>query len=366
MTVWLAMAGLWALGFVFLWRIPVCRRSPGPTPGCSLSVIIPARDEEETLPALLASLREQDPSPDEIIVVDDASRDRTAAVAAAGGARVLASRPLPSGWRGKTWACHQGAGEAAGEVLIFMDADTRLEPGALRALRDTYARQPGVLSLGPYHRVCRFHEQFSAFFNLLMTAGTAAFTILGGRLRPRGLFGPFLMVDRRAYEAIGGHEAVRGRILEHFFMAPLFAQAGIPLRCYGGRGTVTMRMYPQGWGELKAGWSKAFATGAAQTPPGLLLLIMAWLAGSLLAAGGLAGAVMRGAPCGPWLAVYGVYAAQLYAMLIRIGSFRWFVALLYPVPLLFYMVVFMHSVIRAGLRKDVSWKGRHIDLTEEG
>jgi 4,4'-diaponeurosporenoate glycosyltransferase len=125
-------------------------------------------------------------------------------------------------------------------------------------------------------------------------------------------------------------------------------------------------MYPQGWGELKAGWSKAFATGAAQTPPGLLLLIMAWLAGSLLAAGGLAGAVMRGAPCGPWLAVYGVYAAQLYAMLIRIGSFRWFVALLYPVPLLFYMVVFMHSVIRAGLRKDVSWKGRHIDLTEEG
>lgn len=366
MTALLAVMGLWALGFVFLGRIPLCRRTPlAPTP-FTLSVIVPARDEEENLPALLGSLTGQNPPPDEIIVVDDASQDRTAAVAQAGGARVVKAPPLPAGWRGKTWACHQGAHEARGAVLLFLDADTRIEPGALSAIRETYARRPGVLSIGPYHAVSKLHEQASAYFNLLMMAGTGAFTLLGGRLQPRGLFGPFLMVDRLAYFKIGGHEAVKGRILEHFFMAPLFARAGVPMQCCGGRGTVSMRMYPHSLGELEAGWSKAFAAGAAQTPRVLLLAVSAWLAGSLAAVGWLVGAVVRGGGSAPWLAVYGLYVLQIHSMLARIGSFRWFVAPGFPVPLLFYLVVFIRALVRGGMKKDVSWRGRRINPAGEG
>ncbi|MEI7880767.1 MAG: glycosyltransferase [bacterium] len=364
MTVLLIVLGLWGLGFLFLFRIPPCRRSVESGAHFTLSIIVPARDEEKNLPALLGSLVAQGQPPDEIIVVDDASRDRTAGVARAGGARVLSSASLPPGWRGKTWACHQGAREAKGDVLLFVDADVRFEPGALRAIRDTYARQPGVLSVGPYHRVPLFYEQLSAFFNLVMTAGTGAFTVFGGHLQPRGLFGPFLMVGRPAYEAIGGHEAVKGRILENFFMAPLFAQAGVPLRCYGGRGVVTMRMYPGGIRELAGGWMKAFATGAAHTPVLLLLAISAWITGSLTIAGLLALAVAYGKnPCAD-LVIYALYAAQIYAMLVRIGSFRWFVAFGYPVFLVFYLAVFTRSVVSVGLSQEVSWKGRRIDLTK--
>jgi 4,4'-diaponeurosporenoate glycosyltransferase len=74
-----------------------------------MSVIVPARDEERSLPRLLRSLAGQTMPPLEVIVVDDHSRDDTAARAAAAGARVLSSAPLPDGWTGKTWACHQGA-----------------------------------------------------------------------------------------------------------------------------------------------------------------------------------------------------------------------------------------------------------------
>ena len=72
----------------------------------------------------------------------------------------------------------------------------------------------GVLSIAPHHAVQQFHEQFSAFFNLVMLAGTGAFTILGDHLAPRGLLGQFMLIERTAYQRVGGHEAVKGRILE--------------------------------------------------------------------------------------------------------------------------------------------------------
>lgn len=366
MTAPVIVMGLWVLGFLFLFRIPRCLRGGVTGAHFTLSVIVPARDEEKNLPALLGSLVAQDQPPDELIVVDDASRDRTAEVARAAGARVLASAPLPSGWRGKTWACHQGAREAKGDVLIFVDADVSFEPGALRAIRDTYARQPGVVSVGPYHRVPLFYEQFSAFFNLVMTAATGAFTVFGRKCQPCGLFGPFLMVGRSAYQAIGGHEVVKGRILENFFMAPLFAKAGFPLRCYGGRGVVTMRMYPGGLNELTEGWSKAFATGAAQTPLPLLLAISAWITGGVAAVGLLVQLLAGGENPAPALVAYGLYAAQIYSMLAGIGSFRWFVAAAFPFFLVFYLAVFIRSVVSVRLSKEVTWKGRRIDLRKGG
>lgn len=80
---------------------------------------------------LLRSLAAQSVKPREIIVVDDASNDRTAEIARESGAVVLDSQHLPEGWRGKTWACHQGAQAVAGEYLLFVDVDTWFEPDGL-------------------------------------------------------------------------------------------------------------------------------------------------------------------------------------------------------------------------------------------
>jgi 4,4'-diaponeurosporenoate glycosyltransferase len=349
---------LWFAGWIVLGRIKNCGDGAGEkVSSAQLSIIIPARNEEQNLPTLLRSIAAQSAQAHEIIVLDDASTDRTAEVAAQFGARVINSQPLPDGWRGKTWACHQGALAATGEQLLFLDADTWFEPDGLRrVLAEFHAGGGGVLSVAPHHAVRNFHEQFSAFFNLTMLAGTGAFTLRGDRLAPRGLLGQFMLIERAAYQRVGGHETVKGRILENFWLAEQLRVAGVPRRCRGGRGVFAFRMYPQGWRELVDGWTKGFASGAGQTPLPILLLIIAWMTGLMFPLLELA---LGGHPLS-WLAVYGLCAGQVAWLLRRVGSFHWSTAVFYPALLIFYFAVFTRSVIRLCGKQTVAWKGRQI------
>jgi 4,4'-diaponeurosporenoate glycosyltransferase len=174
-----------------------------------------------------------------------------------------------------------------------------------------------------------------------MTAGTV----------PGRLFGQMLLVDRDGYRRVGGHEAVKGRTLENFWLAERFRNAGIPVRSVTSKGTFAFRMYPNGLSELVEGWTKGFASGAGQTAKPVLLLIVAWLTGMMLPVGWL--------PYSAWAALlYLLFAAQLGVMFRQVGAFRWYTAMLYPVPLVFFFVVFTRSALRSG--KQVTWKGRTI------
>lgn len=307
-----------------------------------LSVIIPARNEEHNLPRLLKSLAEQSIRPCEIIVVDDGSTDRTAEVAREHGARVLVPAALPEGWRGKTWACHQGAQAAQGDLLLFLDADTWFESeGLARALA---AYPGGAFSLAPFHAVQRPYEELSLFFNLVMTLGAAS----------EALFGQMLLVDRESYRRVGGHARVKGRILENFSLAETFREAGIRVTSAVGRGILAFRMYPGGFRELVQGWSKGFASGASQTRGATLAWIIAWITGLTTAA--LACVLSAGQPL--WLAIYACCAGQVAWMGRQVGAFRLVTALLYPLPLAFFFAVFALAAFRRG--RTVSWKGRTI------
>jgi 4,4'-diaponeurosporenoate glycosyltransferase len=335
---------LWAAGWIVLGRVRRCglgdvRKSISAS---RLSIIIPARNEEQNLPWLLRSLAAQAIRPCEIIVLNDASTDRTTEVAEQFGARVVNSQTLPEGWRGKTWACHQGAQAASGELLLFLDADTWFEPDGLARVLSGYTG--GAFSVGPYHAVRRAYEDLSLFFNFNMTAGTV----------PHGLFGQMLLVDRASYRRVGGHEAVRGHILENFWMAGQFRTAGISARSLVGRGVFSFRMYPNGLRELIQGWTKGFASGAGQTPRGTLLLIVAWMIGLMLAPLGW----LMTDDWARWGAAYLLCAAQVGWFSRKVGGFRWYSALLYPVPLIFFFVVFAWSALRSG--QQVQWKGRKI------
>ena len=88
----------------------------------TLTVIIPARNEEETLPLLLGDLRSQSITDFEIICVDDNSEDGTARVASTSGVELISLAGKPDGWIGKSWACHNAAVAAKGDVLLFLDA----------------------------------------------------------------------------------------------------------------------------------------------------------------------------------------------------------------------------------------------------
>ena len=337
----LAALALGAAGFLLLRRVRRCGPIVAPRPASQVSVIIPARNEEQNLPPLLRSLAAQAVKPHEIIVVDDASTDRTAEVARLLGAKVIPSQTLPDGWRGKPWACHQGAQAATGELLLFLDADTWFQANGLGRILCAYPG--GAFSVGPYHEVLQPYEQLSLFFNLNMTFGTV----------PRGLFGQMLLVDRASYQRVGGHEAVRSHILENVWLARQFRQAGIPVRSLSGRGVFAFRMYPNGLRELIAGWTKGFAAGAGQTPRGSLLTLVAWMTGLMLA------------PLGwltfggwSWGTVYLLCGAQVGWLSRQVGTFHWYTAAFYPVPLVFFFVVFAWAALRSGKR--VSWKGRTV------
>ncbi len=347
MTVLLLITlALWAAGFLLQRRLTPAARTlsaqePLFTPG-SVSIIIPARNEEHNLPRLLRSLAAQAQKPHEIIVVNDASTDRTEEVARELGARVIPSQPLPEGWRGKTWACHQGAHASSGKLLLFIDADTWFEPDALARILSEYTG--GVLSLGPYHAIQKPYENLSLFFNFNMIVGTA----------PDGAFGQFLLIDRESYALAGGHETVKSRILENLFLATRFKELGTPVRSGTGRGLFSFRMYPHGLSELVAGWTKGFAAGAGRTPPLILLLVVAWMTGLMLAP---IGWLVTG-DCLSWGVVYSLCAAQVWFLSRQIGTFDWYAAVCYPAALIFFFALFAWSAFRSGKR--VVWKGREI------
>ena len=307
-----------------------------------VSLIIPARNEEHNLPKLLASLGKQQTRLHELIVIDDGSSDRTAEIARSRGARVITSAPLPEGWRGKTWACHQGALAASGDLLIFIDADTWFEAGGLDRALTYYAG--GAFSIGPYHAVEKSHEDFSLFFNLAMSVGTL----------PQGLFGPFLMIGRDAYERIGGHASVRGRVLENFRLAAACRENAISVQSMNGRGMIAFRMYADGMASLVEGWTKGFASGANHTPRNSLFLVIAWMSALMIPplAGCLSGEwLLWGPPCA-------LAALQVIWIGRMLGSFRLTSLAFYPLPLAFFFALFTRSAMVSG--KKVRWKGRDI------
>ena len=177
----------WLLGFFFLWHIPRLRQATHPTPSnASVSIIIPARDEETNLARLLESLADQDLESLEVIVVDDQSADRTAGIAEEFGYRVIRSSTPPDGWLGKPWACWQGARAAKHDTLLFLDADVVLKPGALARLMTTFTAEEGLLTVQPYHMMQKNYERLSAIFNIIAMAGVNAFTPLQLKLTPAG------------------------------------------------------------------------------------------------------------------------------------------------------------------------------------
>jgi 4,4'-diaponeurosporenoate glycosyltransferase len=340
----------------------------------SVSVVIPAREEERTLPALLESLRQLTFDVSDIVVVDDGSRDATASVARSAGARVLLAGAPPPGWTGKAWACHVGARSSSADLLLFLDADTVLAPDALGGLLELHERHGGLVSVQPFHRVVRPYEQLSSYFNVVSLLASAAFARRPGT-RPMA-FGPCLLTSRADYERVGGHAVVRGEILDDVELAAAYHRAGLPVRCAVGGQAVRMRSYPGGVRQLVDGWTKNFASGASAAAPGPALAAVLWVSahhavavGATLAlAEGVTGrgaALTYGHPA-LWAVAWVGVAWQLRTILARIGSFRWWTWVLFPVPLIAFDAVFARSAALTMVRRSVRWRGRQVDVGRRG
>ena len=376
LVVLLLGAAVWAQRLVAdLRTLPRADAATGATTA-PVSVVVPARDEEQTLPALLRSVAEQLPEVREVVVVDDASRDGTAAVARAAGARVLPADTPPPGWTGKAWACHTGAAATTSDLVLFLDADTVLRPGALARLLAAHARHGGLVSVQPHHDVVRPYEQLSAYFNVVALMASAAFTRRDrDAASPAPMaFGPCLLTSREDYVHAGGHEAVRADILDDAALAAAYHRAGLPVWCAVGGDAVRMRSYPGGLRQLVAGWTKNIASGASDAAPSATAATVAWISAHhavavgalmsvLVAALGRGSSVVVGSPA-LWAVAYVAIALQLRWVLGRAGSFRWWAWALFPVPLLAFDLVFARSLVLTAVRRSVPWRGREVSLAD--
>ncbi|MBT8045439.1 MAG: glycosyltransferase [Verrucomicrobiae bacterium] len=331
---------------------------------CDISIIIPARNEATNIKQLLDSIRRQSHQPKETIVVNDGSTDDTAEIARTMGATVINAKPLPDGWNGKPWACQQGASAATGSWFLFLDADLDLRDGAVGSLLQLCTQPDKVYSVCPHHRIKKMYEQLSAFFNVLMLAGSSAFGVNKQASGKTALFGQCLLINSDHYQQVGGHESVKDKVLENFHLAEILKSLGIKRECFMGRHLIEMRMHPLGLSELWASWQKGFSDGAANTAPRVLVYSSIWISGMILTivSAIVAWTSYSSSPFIILTAIAYLSHALFCLWVFRLaGNFSVWNALLFPLSFTFYQVLFFYSIINKKRGRTTQWKGRAVN-----
>ncbi len=358
----LMQAACWACGTCLMATLPTLRKSQhaGDQAKPRVSIIIPARNEELNLPVLLASIRRQTVLPDEVIVADDSSSDDTACVARQAICTVVTVPALPQGWQGKSWACWNGALQASGDVLVFLDADTSLADDALEILTRHFMPSQSPLSVQPHHAIVKPYENLSLFFNIVEMMGSGIGLPWKATHESPLFFGPCQMMTKADYFACGGHSAGSHAVLDDVQLGRNLAAKGLARRNFIGKGVVSFRMYPDGVASIVEGWSKNFASGSVSTSLLTLMLATLWVAG--VGASLMAFASAAGQPLWPMLAMYAAYGVQIGWMATKVGRFWWLTAAFYPVAYLFFLSVFIWSLFLTFVIGRVRWKGRTLDI----
>ncbi|MEV4534896.1 glycosyltransferase [Asanoa sp. NPDC049518] len=362
------LAGVLALHAVVnarLLRRPVETSFPEP-----VAVLLPVRDEAARVEPCLRSLLGQRGVPGlSIVVLDDGSTDGTADVvrAVAGDdprVRLLTGAALPPGWLGKPHACQQLAAATSASVLAFVDADVVLSPSAVAGAA-ALLRSAGVGLLSPYPRIVVGSWGERLVQPLLQWSWLTFLPLRALERSPRPSLaaagGQFLVVDRSAYLAAGGHAAVRSSVLEDIELARAVKRSGGRIALADGSRVASCRMY-ESWGSLVAGYTKSLwasfgsALGASAVV-GLLLLV--YVVPVLLTVAGLAAwslPVVLAGCVGYALGVLGRVASAAAT-----GGRWWPDALSQPVSVLLFgwLVVRSFRLRRAGTLR---WRDRPVAL----
>lgn len=327
----------------------------------SVSVLVPARDEAENLRRTLPRVLALDYLRLEVLLLDDRSGDGTAQVAEeigrGGGAplRVLRGTEPPPGWTGKSWACHQLAEAASGEVLVFCDADVEAAPASVRRTVAALERhRAGAATAIPRQRLDGWMQAAVVPVIVQLPVVSMLPLRLVPIIRSPSLSmanGQWLAFTRETYDAIGGHAAVRGEVVEDVALGRLVKARGHRLLVCVAATLLAVRMYA-GAAAMRDGFRKnlyPLLGGRRWTfAAGLALLSLAWLYPIAGALRGTAAALV------PLALLAAVRIAG--ALLFRQG---WRTVALHPLGALAAAALALESWI-GHERGRVSWKGRMV------
>ena len=246
-----------------------------------VSILVPARNEERIISRCINSLIAQDYENFEIIVLDDNSTDRTEEILnefakSDARIRILRGKPLPNGWVGKNFACHQLYKAAKGEYLFFVDADTWHHKNTLfKSVAAVLESKADFITLLPTEIVESLSERMIVPFIHFVVMCFFPLKLISGSKNPLFSFsvGQYMFFKRSAYDAIGGHAAIPGEIVEDIQMGKRIKRFGFRQLLLDGKGMVYCRMY-NSLKEVWRGFSKSlFAAFKFKLPPLIFVII---------------------------------------------------------------------------------------------
>ena len=206
-----------------------------------VSIILPARNEEEFIGKCLESFIQQDYENYEIMAVDDSSDDRTWQIIekyAASSEKVvpIKAKPKPDGWMGKNWACMEGFNRASGDLLLFTDADTRYSEKVISfAVAHLLSEKLDVLTVIP--RLLCLDNITKITLPMLSTFLHSRYSALNVNNPKKGIgyfFGSFFIIKKEIYEKIGTHEKVKHEIIEDGALGKITKESGFRLKMVRG------------------------------------------------------------------------------------------------------------------------------------
>jgi len=333
----------------------------------SISIILPVRNQARTVSDCVSSLVGLEYPNKEIIVVDGGSTDGTRELVQKFAHEVMLvdEEPLPVGWVGKNWACHLGYKKSRGELLLFTDGDSVHATDSLaRSVDYLQAENADLVTLAPGTILRSFWERLlqPPIFLLIMI-------LVGGKLvndddRQNAIGnGQYMLFRREAYHKIGGHYAVRDKIIEDYSLGRLLKRAGMRLRFVTASDALGVRMYAS-LGEIWRGWRKNFYTVSEKhmLPRAVTRIFLMFtflvLPFAVLGYGILLAAAT---PLNAYL-IAGLFMSGLLwlgmVMLDNSIGVSSLYALMFPLAIIVYIFIGIDSTVRGSLGYGFSWKGR--------
>lgn len=348
----------------------------GPPPTSPrVSILVPARNEEATIGPCLRSLLAQRYPDFQVVVLDDDSSDGTwhaLQSMKAGDERltILKGEPLPQGWTGKNWACHQLSQVADGALLLFTDADTRHEADALRcAVAALLTEEADLVSAFPREVVVSWAERLII---PVIPWSMLSFMPLGLAYRVKtpllsATNGQFMLFTRRSYELTGGHMAVRHHVVDDIALGRKVKAAGLRWRLLDGTRLLQCRMY-ESFSQVYHGMGKNLFAAFGYNVP-VFLFIWLWLGlvflePPIVLIAGMAGVSLSAPSIGLALAAVALSLASWGLSHWR-SRFPLYLALLYPLTIVLTVTVAISSMV-ATLSGSTRWKGRTLPRPGEG